>query len=99
MKVDNQYPPPSLKEKGISKGREKESVAQKPPDYRKAVELKNGSASQFTVNKMREAIDAAGDINHEKVEALRAKIKSGAYRVDTEKLAQNMIKNSIVEDI
>ncbi len=53
----------------------------------------------LSVSKMRERIQAEPDVNLDRVKALKAKIKEGAYKIDTAKLAGNLLQASTSEDI
>lgn len=53
----------------------------------------------FTVNKAKAKVDAEPDIRMDKVKALRDQIKKGTYKVDTAKLAGNILKDSAIEDV
>ncbi len=99
MKIDGKYPKIPPQEKNIQKGKELDGIDQKRLDARRTAGLGNKQESKFVINKMREKIDAEPDINMEKVKALRAKIKNGEYKVDAEKLADNLVKNSLLEDL
>ena len=39
------------------------------------------------------------DVRHEKVEHLREQVENGTYRVDAKKLADKMIKDSLINDL
>jgi len=96
MKIEGQIPKLPVQEKNIPKGKEKETTQ---VEKKKATEITRPKSHRFSVDKIREKIDAEADVDIEKVKALRDKIKKGEYRVDSEKLAKNLIKNSLVEDI
>ena len=53
----------------------------------------------LTVGKMRERIQNEPDVNLDRVKALKAKIKDGSYKIDSTKLAGNLLKESALEDI
>ncbi len=98
MKVEGQYPKVPLQEKGVTKGKEKEAIAQKPSEQTRTAEVKDAAVNRFAVNRIKEAIHATEDINFDRVEALKAKIDNGEYRIDKAKLAQKMLTDSIIED-
>ena len=58
-----------------------------------------GSKTSLTLTKLKEAIRNTSDIRSDRVEAVQKKIKSGTYQVDAEKLAANLITESLREDI
>lgn len=96
MKVEGQYPKLPVQDKNIQKGKEKESVH---IERKKPAEVDKIKTNKFTVDRMREKIEAEADINLEKVKALKTKIKKGEYQIDSNKLANNLTRNSLLEDI
>jgi flagellar biosynthesis anti-sigma factor FlgM len=94
MKIDGQSPKVPVQDKNVH--RDKTAANS---DARKATDLHKADTKQFSVNKIRGKIDAEPDIDLEKVNALKAKIKNGEYQVDSKKLANNLIKNSLQEDL
>ena len=61
--------------------------------------MSKAGTHKFSINKIKDKIEAEPDINMEKVKALKDKLKKGEYQVDSKKLANNLIKNSLIEDI
>ena len=55
--------------------------------------------STFVMNKIKSEISGEPEVRSEMVSELKAKIKNGEYKVDSQKLAQKMIEDSINEDI
>ena len=96
MKIEGQIPKLPVQDKTVQKGKEKEATQ---IERKKATEISRTKTPRFSVDKIRAKIDAEPDIDIEKVKALRDKIKKGEYRVDSEKLAANLVKNSLIEDI
>ncbi len=94
MKIEGQSPKVPVQDKNVHR----DKTAAKS-EARKATDLQKTDTKQFSVNKIRGKIDAEPDINLEKVKALKAKIKNGEYQVDSKKLANNLIKNSLQEDL
>ncbi|MBT4088091.1 MAG: flagellar biosynthesis anti-sigma factor FlgM [Deltaproteobacteria bacterium] len=94
MKIDGQSPKVPVQDKNVH--RDKTAGTS---ETKKATDLHKTDPKQFSVNKIRGKIDAEPDIDLEKVKALKAKIKNGEYQVDTKKLANNLLKNSLLEDI
>jgi len=97
MKINGQYPKLPVQEKSTSQTNGKDKA-----DGRQEVKQKSGtkdiSSMDLTITRMREKLDSTPDINQEKINAIKAKIKQGEYKIDMEKLAQQMLKNSIIED-
>ena len=85
-----------------------------PPDvkggYRKEIEqaqLREGGlqpessvrAETFTLNKMKLRLEAEPEVRADKVAELKAKLKSGEYEVDSQKLARNLLLEGLQEGI
>jgi len=96
MKIDGQYSKAPVQDKTVPKGKEKESPL---VEKKKMSELKQASTQTLTINKIRDQIEAEPDLNLEKVKEIKDKLKKGTYQVDTQKLADNLIRNSLIEDI
>jgi flagellar biosynthesis anti-sigma factor FlgM len=94
MKIDGQQPKVPVHDKNVHKDKTAISVGNK-----KSTNLEKADTKQFSVSKIREKITAEPDVNMERVKALKAKIKSGEYQVDTMKLADNLLKDSLLEDL
>ena len=100
MKVEGQINKLLVKDKNVQQNKDQDAVAQKKVDPKTSTRLSNvKGTNRFTMTKMQEKIKAQPDIDMDKVNAIKAKLKSGEYKVDTEKLATNLIKNSLIEDI
>ncbi len=96
MKIEGQYPKVPVQDKGSPKGKEKGDVQ---IEKNKPADIKKTSADQFAVKKMRSKMETEPDMDLEKVKALKEKIKKGEYQVDQKKLAANLLKDSLLEDI
>ena len=94
MKIDSQYPKVPVQDKNVHKDK-----TATPAETKKAVPLDKTDTKKFSINKIREKIDAEPDVNLERVKALKEKIKSGEYKVDTKQLANNLLKDSLLEDL
>ncbi|NQU62825.1 MAG: flagellar biosynthesis anti-sigma factor FlgM [SAR324 cluster bacterium] len=94
MKIDGQYPKIPVQDKNVHKDKTAANS-----ENRKSTDLHKTNPKQFSVNKIREKIDAEPDIDMEKVKLIKAKIKNGEYQVDSKKLANNLLKNSLLEDL
>lgn len=94
MKIDGQYPKVPVQDKNVHKDKATTAAEGKKP-----TRLEKTDVQKFSVNKIKEKIDAEPDVNLERVKALKAKIKNGEYEVDTKKLANNLLKDSLLEDL
>ena len=56
-------------------------------------------AETFTLNKMKLRLEAEPEVRAEKVAELKAKLKSGEYEVDSQKLARNLLLEGLQEGI
>jgi len=99
MKVDGQYPKIPLKDTSVQKGNEKDALSKNKDNLKSADQLKNNKSDTFAVNRLKDKINATEEIDLKKVEALRAQIKKGDYKVNAETLADNLLKDSIFEDL
>ena len=55
--------------------------------------------STFVMEKIKNLINAEPEVRSDKVAELKDKIKSGEYKVDSEKLAKKMLEDAFQEDI
>ena len=97
MKINGQQPPEFQSIKG---GNAKEN--QKNTDLSRNIA---GSAepstktSNFVMNKIKSQISSEPEIREDQVAELKAKIKSGEYKVDSQSLAKTMIEDALKEDM
>ena len=97
MKITGQQPPEFH---GVKGGAGKDS--QKAADN--SGRLKGSSephvkTSTFVMNKIKSLINAEPEVRADKVAELKARIKSGEYKVDSERLAKKMLEDALQEDI
>ena len=97
MKISGQYPKQPTNDTAVNKSQEKDA-AQKAQLKGKPVSPASMGKENFTISKMKAKIDAEPDVNAARVKELKAQIKSGQYKVDTAKLAENLLKHSAIED-
>ena len=55
--------------------------------------------STFVMNKIKSLINSEPEVRSDKVTELKDRIKSGEYKVDSEKLAKKMLEDAFQEDI
>ncbi|MCG8335723.1 MAG: flagellar biosynthesis anti-sigma factor FlgM [Proteobacteria bacterium] len=96
MKIKGQVPKVPTQDQGIQKGKEKEIAR---TEDQKTASTEKTSVEQFAVKKLRGKIESEPDVNLQKVKELKEKLKKGEYKVETEKLADNLLKDSLLEDI
>ena len=58
-----------------------------------------GNHTSLTMNRIREVIKSTPDVRSERVEALKERIRSGSYKVNADRLAENILTESIREDL
>ena len=97
MKITGQQPPEFH---GVKGGTTKDN--QKAAD--KSFTLKGLAeptvkTSTFVMNKIKDKINAEPEIRADRVTELKAKIKSGEYKVDSESLAKKMLEDAFQEDL
>ena len=95
MKIDGQYSKLPIQDKTVQKGKEKDAQL---VEKKKATNV-NKPDNTFSITKIKDRIEAEPDVNIDKVNEIRARLKNGEYEVDTRKLASNLIKDSLIEDI
>ena len=96
MKIESQIPKVPVQDKGIQKG--KDDAAAKL-EARRADILKKSTTEEFSIKKLQSKIEAEPDMDLKKIKELREKIKKGQYKVDNEKLADSLLKDSLIDDI
>ncbi|MDX2469484.1 MAG: flagellar biosynthesis anti-sigma factor FlgM [SAR324 cluster bacterium] len=100
MKIQGHHPKLTGQEQSAQVDRTQKDAARIKPDQLKgAKQALKSDSSNLTIGKMRQKINLEPDINADKVKALRERIKSGSYKVDTAKLAANLMRDSSIEDI
>ena len=55
--------------------------------------------STFVLNKIKGRISAEPEVRADRVAELKAKIKSGEYQVDSQRLAKTMLEDALKEDM
>jgi len=97
MKITGQQPPEFH---GVKGGASKDN--QKAAD-RSGVPPSSGEppvkTSTFVMNKIKSRINAEPEVRADKVADLKTRIKSGDYKVDSERLAKKMLEDAFQEDI
>ena len=96
MKITGQQPPEFH---GVKGGTAKDS--QKTADRSG---LTSGTSeppvktSTFVMNKIKGRISAEPEVRADRVEELKAKIKSGEFQVDSQRLSKTMLEDALKED-
>ena len=97
MKITGQQPPEFH---GVKGGTGKDN--QKATDRSETIKVSGEppvKTSTFVMNKIKSLINAEPEVRSEVVTDLKAKIKSGEYKVDSERLAKRMLEDAFQEDI
>lgn len=97
MKINSQHPKLPPQESNISAEKERSKISQEKAASLNNMPMPKGS-DKFAINRIRSRIDSEGDIDSAKIKALQAKIQSGEYKVDAERLATNLLQDSLLED-
>ena len=97
MKITGQQPPEFHGLKGGA-GKDNQKAADRSDKLPASGEphVKN---STFVMNKIKSRINAEPEVRADRVADLKAKIKSGEYKVDSERLAKKMLEDAFQEDI
>ena len=97
MKIIGQQPPEFHGVKGGA-GKDNQKVAD-----RSGTLLGSGEppvkTSTFVMNKIKSRINAEPEVRADRVAELKAEIKRGEFKVDSERLAKKMIEDAFQEDI
>ena len=98
MKVTGQKPH-GLSDLTAQKAKGKgDQIARPGAQPNKEAESVSNSATQ-TLNRIKETIRAEPDIRAERVAELKARLQDGTLKVDSEKLAENMLNAALKEDL
>ena len=99
MKITGQYPNKAA-ELNSGKTREMEKQAGKASGTEKneAQGPVRTEGARITT-RLREAVEAVPDIRMDRVAELRAKLAKGEFRVDAERLADSMLRETLREDV
>ena len=97
MKITGQQPPEFQGVKGGT-SRDSQKVADRSGSLTGSGEPPV-KTSTFVMNKIKSLINAEPEVRADRVAELKAKIKSGEYKVDSERLAKTMLEDALQEDI
>ena len=97
MKITGQQPPEFH---GVKGGTSKDN--QKASDKSGTLPGSGGppvKTSTFVMDKIKSLINSEPEVRTDRVTELKDKIKSGEYKVDSDKIAKKMIEDAFQEDI
>ena len=97
MKITGQQPPEFHGVKGGT-GKDNQKTADRSGTLSSSGEPPV-KTSTFVMEKIKNLINAEPEVRSDKVAELKDKIKSGEYKVDSDKLAKKMIEDAFREDI
>ena len=97
MKITGQQPPEFHGVKGGT-GKDNQKAAERAGTLTGSGEPPV-KTSTFVMNKIKSLINTEPEVRADRVAELKAKIKSGEYKVDSETLAKKMIEDALQEDI
>ncbi len=98
MKVTG-HDPAKTAELTLAKSKAKESARPAARDQASSEPAQARTRASLTMDKVKQAIRREPDVRSERVAQLRAKIKSGEYHVDSGKLAEKILIDSLREDL
>ncbi len=82
------------------KGKSKtDSSASKSPESIQNGDKVDLSQNVRDVKEAREQLDSIPDIREEKVAEIKSQIENGTYNIDGKKIAHNMIRESLIDEI
>ena len=99
MKIQGNHPKPLSQDKAAQLERGKEEVQSKGNQKASLVKATKSVSSDLTLAKVKQKIHLEPDVNVDKVNALKDRIKKGDYKIDMQKLAGNLLKDSALEDV
>ena len=97
MKITGQQPPEFHGVKGGS-GKDNQKAADRSGILTGSGEP-HVKTSTFVMNKIKSLINSEPEIRADRVAELKAKIKNGEYKVDSERLAKKMLEDAFQEDV
>ena len=97
MKITGQQPPEFHGVKGGT-GKENQKAAERAGTLTGSGEPPV-KTSTFVMNKIKSLINSEPEVRTDKVAELKDRIRSGEYKVDSERLAKKMLKDAFQEDI
>jgi len=96
MKITGQQPPEFHGVKGGT-AKENQKTTGRSGDTQNTAEAPDKN-STFVMNKIKNQISAEPEVRADRVAELKAKIKSGEFQVDTQRLAKAMLEEALHED-
>ena len=97
MKITGQQPPEFHGVKGGA-GKDSQKAADRLGTLPSSSEP-HVKTSTFVMNKIKSLINSEPEVRSDKVAELKDRIKSGEYKVDSERLAKKMLEDAFQEDI
>ncbi len=97
MKITGQQPPEFHGVKGGT-GKDNQKIAERAGTLTGSGEPPV-KTSTFVMNKIKSLINSESEVRTDRVAELKNRIKSGELKVDSEKLAKNMLEDALQEDI
>ena len=97
MKITGQQPPEFHGVKGGT-GKDNQKAAERAGKLTGSGEPPV-KTSTFVMNKIKSLINSEPEVRTDRVAELKDRIKSGEFKVDSEKLAKNMLEDAFQEDI
>ena len=97
MKITGQQPPEFHGVKGGT-GKDNQKTADRSGRTSETAEPPV-KTSTFVMNKIKGRILAEPEVRADRVEELKAKIKSGEYQVDSQRLSKTMLEDALKEDM
>ena len=96
MKITGQQPPEFHGIKGWT-AKENQQTTGRSGDTHETAETPDKN-STFVMNKIKDRISIEPEVRADRVAELKAKIKSGEFQVDSERLAKTMLEEALHED-
>ena len=97
MKITGQQPPEFHGVKGGT-GKDNQKTAERADTLTGSGESPI-KTSTFVMNKIKSLINSEPEVRTDRVAELKDRIKSGEFKVDSEKLAKKMLEDAFQEDI
>lgn len=87
------------KNAGVNAAKENKVSKQQAPSQSVSADQVDISEKARTLQKLNQLAALGGEVRIERVEQLQAEIKAGTYTLDTEKIAEKLLRSTVIDKI
>ncbi|MEC4678073.1 MAG: flagellar biosynthesis anti-sigma factor FlgM [Nitrospirota bacterium] len=87
------------KNAGVNAAKENKVSKQESPSQSVSADQVDISEKARTLQKLNQLAALGGEVRIERVEQLQAEIKAGTYALDTEKIAEKLLRSTVIDKI